>query len=442
MVDIMWIALELAANIFETFLAVYFVMSSFNNKCKIFNVKTTYLIGILSMTIIVSLLNNFTVYEGILGLIYAMCYFVFALIFLNGSIFKKLFISVLTDMCFISVALVVGNAITLWMKNDPMKIYTEHCLERFLYIVISMAVLVYIFKMLLSFTSRGKELLKFKEWGLILSVLVVSFLIIAVIHIIMLDGETDDHNKLLMASELGVVIINILCLYITTNLNETHKREEKLLIEKRRDEYSQKYAQTIKEQYDQTRRLRHDMKQYAASISTLIKSKKYDLAIEFIDKQTENLSKVETVINVENDFINAILNTKLTYAKSQSIDVLCSIEKDVSGIEDMDLCNLLGNLLDNAIRAAEQCNIEFRLIEVKISSVGSRLIMQVKNSIPNSVLSDNPELKSTKQNISEHGFGIKTIKYIAEKYNGKADFYEEDLTFISRVELYKVTKTK
>ena len=128
MVDIMWIALELAANIFETFLAVYFVMSSFNNKCKILNVKTTYLIGILSMTIIVSLLNNFIVFEGLLGLIYAMCYFVFALIFLNGSILKKLFISVLTDMCLMSVASVVGNAITLWMKNDPMKIYTENFL--------------------------------------------------------------------------------------------------------------------------------------------------------------------------------------------------------------------------------------------------------------------------------------------------------------------------
>lgn len=179
------------------------------------------------------------------------------------------------------------------------------------------------------------------------------------------------------------------------------------------------------------------MKQYAAAMQALIKNGKLSEAEALAEKQTEHLSKIETVINIENDFLNAILNSKLSFAKSKNIDILCSIENDISGIEDTDLCNLLGNLLDNAILAAEKCDPELRLIEFKISLMGSKLVIIVRNSINASVLKENPGLISTKPNYSEHGFGIKTIKSIVEKYNGTFDFYEEGLTFISRVELYR-----
>lgn len=89
-----------------------------------------------------------------------------------------------------------------------------------------------------------------------------------------------------------------------------------MIIDKRRSEYSQKYAQIIKEQYEQTRRLRHDMKQYSAALLALIKDRKLESAEAFAEKQTENLSHIETVINVDNDFLNAILNSKLSFAKS------------------------------------------------------------------------------------------------------------------------------
>lgn len=61
----------------------------------------------------------------------------------------------------------------------------------------------------------------------------------------------------------------------------------------------------------------------------------------------------------------------------------------------------------------------------------------VKNSIPVSVLDTNPDLRSTKKDALDHGFGVKTIRSIAVKYGGRVDFYEEGLTFICRAELKK-----
>lgn len=184
------------------------------------------------------------------------------------------------------------------------------------------------------------------------------------------------------------------------------------------------------------------MKQYAVTLLSFIQEKKFDAAENLVEQQAFDISKSETVIRVDNDFVNAILNTKLTFAKSQGINVFCSIENGISGIEGSDLCNMLGNLLDNAITASENCDKDLRLVEVNILTSESRLIVTVKNSIRSSVLNVNPKLKSTKQNPEEHGFGIKTIKYIAEKYDGTTDFYEEGMMFISHIELHKKLETK
>ena len=308
--------------------------------------------------------------------------------------------------------------------------------------VIGLAVRVYIFELLIRLTNGRKENLRIKEWILIASVLAVSFLIFAAIQVVIINSKLSENNQiLLMLSEFGLILINIICLYITINLSDTHKREEKLVVEKKQNEYTQKYVQTINEQYEQTRRLRHDMKQYFTVLDGLISERKYSEARALISENYKSISCSEVVVNVGNDYVNSILNAKLTHAKSLQIDVICSIEKDLSGIESTDLCNLLGNMLDNAIEAAQECKTEKRSIELNISSLSNRLIVIVRNSINHSILAENPNLVTSKHDKSEHGYGIKTIKSITEKYDGTIDFFEENLTFVFRVELRKYNKS-
>ncbi len=439
MQNVMWILLETATNILESFLCIHFLIGAFDGKFRVLNLKKVYIIGIVGYTVVITVLNKITEYEGLLGLIYGVYFIIFSLIFLRGSILKKIFVSILTLICLISTATVSGNILFSVFNGDPMTIYTEQSFERFIFMIFGIALLAYVLAFLSRFINVKRDTLKPKELVLILSVLSISFFIVAILQVLILTENICRENlNLLMLSEFGMILINILCFYITVNLNETHIREEQLMIDKRRSEYNQQYAETVKEQYNQTRRLRHDLKQYAGTVLALLNDGKIDKAREIAEEQCESLSKIETVINTGNDFLNAILNSKLSLAKSNGIDVLCSVENNISGIEDIDLCSLIGNLLDNAIAAAEKCGGELRLIEVKILSVKSRLTVVVRNSIPHSVLEENPKLKSTKQDNVNHGFGIKTIKYIAEKYNGKFDFYEEGLTFVSRVELRRV----
>ncbi len=292
MSDILWMCLELLANICQSFLCIHFIINSFNGKCKLVSSKVAYLIGIVCLTAITTIMNRITIYEGLLGLIYIAFFLAFSMLFLQGGMLKKIFISILTNAVLVCIAALVANVLFAIFKDDPTRIYTEHSFERFLFMVIGIGMWAYAFAILLRFTNRKKEALRIKEWVLILSVLAISSLIIGAIHIIILYGDVDNsYINLLTVSELGIIFINILCLSITSNLNETHKREESLLLDKKRNEYSQRYAQSIKEQYDQTRRLRHDMKQYVASLSELIYEKNTLLHQSFLKSRAKIYQK-------------------------------------------------------------------------------------------------------------------------------------------------------
>ncbi len=435
--NVLWTLLELISNLLESFLCIHFIINSFDAKTKKYNSRVVYVIGTLGMTVVVSALNKITLYEGLLGLFYVFFFFIFSVLFLRGTVQKKIFISILTNICLISTAALSGNFLSVIFDNHS-QLFAGQTLERFIYMVIGISLAAYVFAILLRFTNSKKEALNAKEWVLILSVLVISSMVIAVIHIIILNDEIrGEHISWLMSSELGIIFINILCLYITVDLSETHKHEERLILENKRTEYSQKYVQTVKEQYEQTRSLRHDMKQYCAALDGLIADKKYDEARQLISDNYKVISHTEVIVDVGNDFVNSILNAKLTLAKSLGVDVICSAEKDLSGIESADLCNLIGNLLDNAIEAAQNCEPEKRSIELNISSSNSRLNITIRNSICYSVLKYNPKFATTKADSSEHGFGIKTIKSIAEKYGGTTDFYEENLIFVCRITMFK-----
>lgn len=439
--NLFWIVLEFVTNIYQSFLTTHFICSSFNHNYHSTKGKVIYALGSFGIALLLFFLNMITSYEGLLGLFYSLYFFVFSLLFLKGSVLKKLFISILTILCVIGISSAVPSIISAVLKDDIDNIYNTNSASRLVSMLLAQILLTYLFAVALNFTKDGMNSLKPKEWGLIISILGISFVTFSVIHITAISSNSTSGSLLLMVAELGLILINMVCWYITVNLSRSNRHKEELLLLNKQNEYSQQYAETVKEQYEQTRRLRHDMKQYCTVLDGLIAEKKYDEARLLISKNYKNISHSEVVVDVGSDFVNSILNAKLTLTKSLGIDVICSAEKDLSGIDSADLCNLIGNLLDNAIEAAQNCEPEKRSIELNISSSISRLNITVRNSIQNSVLKVNPDLKSTKHNSEEHGFGIKTIKYIAKKYGGTTDFYEEGTFFISRIELYKKSVT-
>ena len=186
--------------------------------------------------------------------------------------------------------------------------------------------------------------------------------------------------------------------------------------------------------------------------------KKYDdILLVNLDKLTyagnlENLKSIEgderhvfvqgdicdeklVFVRTGNDIVNAVVNLKLSAAKSIGIDCTYSSVADFTGIEDSDLCSLLSNLLDNAITAA--AGSTRKILQLNISADEWSYLFSVKNSIDSSVLDVNPSLSTTKTENYCHGIGTLIVGDIAKKYEGIYDVYEESGFFCCNVLLNK-----
>lgn len=438
MADVLWKVFETAVSLFESCVVIYFICSLLQHSFKSINGKLIYMIGIAMDFICVNIINNHMEYESIFGTAYIIIYLAFSIVFLKGTFIQKVFASVIANSVLVCTVSIVTGIMSGALKNDYLQIYTSRSIYRAVAMIMNQFILILIFNIILKYKVIT---IKKHEWRLILSILGISFVSLALIHFAVIETDIEpQYSKFLMLSEFGIIFLNIVCFYMTYSLSKSNSEAEELRIKNQQEEYRLSYAENIKNQYEEIRRMRHDMKQDLAVLSELYREQKYDEARSFADKVSKNLAKFDNVIDVQNVFINAILNSKLSTALEYGIKVICSSSNNVSGIDDIDLCNLLGNMLDNAIEAAKMCEMGY--IEVSINSDENKILVIIANSVVKSVLNYNKELITTKADSARHGYGIKTIKSIANKYNGTAKFYEESNLFYCQVLMYKSINAK
>lgn len=180
--------------------------------------------------------------------------------------------------------------------------------------------------------------------------------------------------------------------------------------------------------HENTRRLKHDMKNHIMVIASYLNNGEIEQAKEYLSVVLDNLNRVYSYIQTGNAVMNYVINSKLEYAQNCGIPFKAEIENlSFAQMGSVDFAAALSNVLDNAIEASMYASE--KLIYVLIRKKRGYDTITVKNKIDKSVLSENPDLISTKPESDCHGCGIKQIKAIAEKYDGMVDIYEKEGMF-------------
>lgn len=219
--------------------------------------------------------------------------------------------------------------------------------------------------------------------------------------------------------------------YIARNLEM-----EKKMSEMEKDYQTQcQMAEEIKRIQEQIRLLKHDMKNHTMVILSYLEENKVEEAKIYAGEILNKLNRMYTYVNVGNSLLNYIINHKLSEAKEKGLAIKAEIENlSFHYIDSVDFSALLNNIMDNAIRGA--LSSKEQKLEVQIYTQNGMDIITVKNSIDESVLDINPNLISTKVETG-HGYGMKQINSIVDKYNGMIDIYEQNTMFIVSVMLDK-----
>lgn len=437
---VLWEVFEIAVNFFQGFIMVYFLYDLLGDKRNRKFLKSPAVFCGILLAIFISIMNYLTIFEHIYAVIYFLIIFTFTLICSNGSILSKFFASVFPILIMAMSTAFMGNFSAMLLKTNLYDLLSKNDMNRFVAIVSTQMCILYftiLFLKILKSNGKGDHELAVREWIMISLVLIISVVIAAFLNLISLKSTSRESDIYIISALVGIILINIVVCYLVNDLrkmNDTVRENELLKI---KQEYNSQYIENANREYDAIRKLRHDFKDNYRVVHTLLCDGKIDRAMEHIEKIQSSSSGMEVFIRTDNDIANAIINAKLNTAKSLGIEPTCLSVKNFDGIDDLDLCRLLSNMLENAINACVNSKKSERNIYLKITSDDYSYAFSLKNTIDESVLKNNPKMKTTKKNSSEHGYGIRIIREIVRKYDGKCDFYEEDEMFCCNVVLMK-----
>lgn len=190
--------------------------------------------------------------------------------------------------------------------------------------------------------------------------------------------------------------------------------------------------------YRQIRSWRHDYRNHIQTMKAYAASGDLDAIRRYLDLLDEDLTTVDTVIKTGNPMTDAILNSKISLARSKDIQVIADAHVPVRlKSSEIDLCCILGNLFDNAIEASIQLPREQRCIRVYMDMKNTQLYISFTNFTAGKKLpKEGSRFRSTKG--EGHGFGLVRIDAIVERLEGYISRNSEDSAFTTEILLPQI----
>ncbi len=179
------------------------------------------------------------------------------------------------------------------------------------------------------------------------------------------------------------------------------------------------------------RSFRHDYKNNLTSLRFLIETNSNQEALEYIDNLNAPLEKTRNKFVTGNYLADAILGEKSNQAELQDITLDFNGTIPQTGITNNDLCTIITNGLDNAVRGCEGCTPCNIRVESRIK--GNWFNFVIKNPVKNKVQIKNNAVKTSKSDKENHGFGLENIKRVAKKYDGRVELACDDIEFTLKV---------
>lgn len=193
------------------------------------------------------------------------------------------------------------------------------------------------------------------------------------------------------------------------------------------------HYQEVENMYHQIRGWRHDYRNHIQTMKVLVANGDMDGIKEYLDKLDTDLSKLDTAVKTGNAMADAILNSKISLARSKDIAVHVDAHIPVKlKMSELDLCCILGNLFDNAIEASLCLPEEQRMIRVYMDMKGTQLYISFTNFTSSKKLPKaGSRFKTTKG--EGHGFGLVRIDNIIERLDGYLSRNSEDGAFTTEI---------
>lgn len=421
MVNLISGAFELAVNLVETFMILWFLSKFLGCRYEPPKRNVGFLIFWAVYFLELSFINYIIPFEGLLGFIPVIIYLIYARCYLKGSFTRQLFVCIFMQAVVAMVAMVTPFVLSSFLRITVADLISEFSAKRVLMVVTGRLMLFYLFRVILQVKINAD--FNLRRWiSFIIMPALTTISIVFLMEIVLLAPVTTLYA--LLASGV-IVVTNMVTLYLLARIIRDQKIESEYSLMKQQQENIKKSEENMIALYERTCGVKHDLNDHLVAIQTMIEDGNGQEAAEYIEKLKQSYSpNTSQVMLTSNRLFNAIINVKLEICAQKGIAANISVQDEaVSFLRSEDMAALFGNLFNNAIEAAEQS--EEKLIRFTLQRQGRYISVYVENSVRDQVLEKNSALQTTKTNKAVHGFGVKNIRRIVGEYDGMIDFFED-----------------
>lgn len=255
------------------------------------------------------------------------------------------------------------------------------------------------------------------------------------IKIFLIDSETSTKSDIII-STIIIFLINLLTFYLYDSLSASYIQKTKATVLAKEKEMYYNQCLMMQESTENIQRFRHDINNQFISMMELISSKKYDELKKYISGLSKRLNIKRMYSTTGNIAVDSIINYKLNSITENDVELITEIAvPETLEIEINDMVSLVGNILDNAIYALKEAETPKKLY-FKLAYNRGRILIKETNNYKTEIKYVNGEIISSKDNTDEHGFGLKNIEEIVNKYNGYSEIDHSSNIFTMNILMF------
>lgn len=208
------------------------------------------------------------------------------------------------------------------------------------------------------------------------------------------------------------------------------------LIDRRIEAYQsdliRKYCDEVESMYTKMRGWRHDYHNHIQAMQASMALGKYEEVNAYLRQLNDDLTQVDTSIKTGRVMVDAILNGKINIAAQNHIPVnVKAVFPAGVPVSDVDLCVIIGNLLDNAVEENKKLPVEERFIRIYIGRKNTQLYVAITNAAGKKQTRCGSLFSSSKG--ESHGFGLARVESLTVKYGGLFSADSEDGGFTAEI---------
>lgn len=419
-----WKVFELAISVLENMLLLGFCMDFMQQRPKGKRGKFLWLFAVLVGMIFPALEKYPAIYDRWELWLTLLWLFGYLAVSTRGSILRKIIAAVVARelTTFVNTAVLFGCSLLL--QESVASFIQQQDIARIATVLLTKILYFFVGKILNSLLFERKNLVNW-QWIVIGCSLVFSTVAGKTLITLSRDfpGIQMQEQKLMLLCVSCIWLMCLIMYFIVQQMSKDNQTKLEYELMKEKEKYSKESMEIIKRSNEELREFKHDLKNYLLPLQEAMGTMPQSEMAKVWEKINQKIEDVQTLIQTGNSYVDSMINTKITLARSEKVDVKCTILSKMEGIDNLEFCSVFGNLMDNAIEA-ERKVIEKKEIIIFVEEKMGYLRLEIQNKIEKSVLNENSSLNTTKKDTSSHGIGHKSIKRTMQKVGGALKYYE------------------